>query len=425
MALTVATAMPAAAWSAHAGGADAAADVPELVSLSSAGEQATRKSTSASISRSERYVAFVSGAPNLVPGDTNGRADVFVRDVVAGTTTRVSVSSDEAQADKGVYLWNEAPISADGRYLTFTSRSTNLVRRDDDRNADFFVRDLREGLTMLVSVRSDERQVRGGSYDSRVSANGRRVCFATESSRLARPDVKPGVDRVVVRDLRRGTTMLAGPPYRQDAEPTGACSLSRTGRFVAFSTEQSLARRDRDDNVDVYVRDLRTGHYDFVSQRTDGRSPGIVFRPEISASGRYVVFDSRGAYTKGDTNRRADVFVRDRVTRTTERVSVDADLAQVRRPSWNGSISADGRQVSFFSAARLTGDDTNSDSDFYAVDLDDRVVVLASKGTVTNWQDRSMISPGGSAVVFLSGDGDVPGDENGKVDVFLTRLSWP
>src|SRR5215216_1236671 len=139
-------------------GSAAALPVPgftELVSQSSSGVEGDQDSELPAISADGRYVAFVSFAENLVPGDTNQSADVFVRDRVLGTTERVSVSSSGREADGNNGLLNlmgGPSISADGRFVAFSSDATNLVSGDRNNNPDVFVHDRVTGETTRVSV---------------------------------------------------------------------------------------------------------------------------------------------------------------------------------------------------------------------------------------------------------------------------------
>src|SRR5918997_614490 len=122
-----------------------------LVSVASSGEQGNLDSHHASISDDGRFVAFASSADNLVEGDTNGVLDVFVRDLQAGTTERVSVDSagnqqnDQQQRDGDTFCGLD--ISADGRYVAFSSAASNLVEGDTNAACDVYVRDLQEDTT--------------------------------------------------------------------------------------------------------------------------------------------------------------------------------------------------------------------------------------------------------------------------------------
>jgi Tol biopolymer transport system component len=127
----------------------------ERVSVSMAGGQTNGGSGEPTISGDGRFVAFQSFANNLVPGDTNGKMDIFVRDGLAGTTERVSVSSDGGQAND---LSEHATISADGRYVAFLSSATNLVAGGTNGRYHAFVRDRLAGTTECVSVSSAGEQ---------------------------------------------------------------------------------------------------------------------------------------------------------------------------------------------------------------------------------------------------------------------------
>jgi Tol biopolymer transport system component len=174
---------------------DRRAGTTGLVSVSSTGAQGNDFSVGSEISADGRYVAFTSVASNLVPGDTNNSNDVFVRDRRTGTTSRVSVTSTGAQASTDSYF---SKISADGRYVAFSSPATNLVPDDTNQAWDVFVRDRRAGTTTRVSVTSTGAQASGGLYPS-ISANGRRIAFISDASDLVPGDTN-GVQDVFLRD---------------------------------------------------------------------------------------------------------------------------------------------------------------------------------------------------------------------------------
>src|SRR5947207_196032 len=151
----------------------------ERVSVSSAGEQGNSYSSTASVSADGRYVAFQSQATDLVPGDTNGAMDIFVRDRTTRTTARVSLSSAGAQADNGSY---EPAISADGRFVAFESDARNLVPGDTNNSRDIFIRDRMSGTTERVSLSSTGAEGDGTGFfptglRPAISANGRFVAF--------------------------------------------------------------------------------------------------------------------------------------------------------------------------------------------------------------------------------------------------------
>ncbi len=183
---------------------DLTAGTTVRVSVADDETQATNDSYDPSISADGQRVAFASLATNLVGGDdTNNRSDVFLRDLTDGTTTRVSVDSAEAQAlgDDSYF----PSISADGLFVAFYSFAPNLVTGDTNVSSDVFLRDLTAGTTVRVSVDSAEAQANGYSYNPSISANGRYVAFSSEASNLVAGDTNSRSD-VFVRDLTEGTT---------------------------------------------------------------------------------------------------------------------------------------------------------------------------------------------------------------------------
>src|SRR5262249_55118667 len=149
------------------------------------GTRADGESVNAAISADGRFVAFESQATNLVPGDTNGMGDVFVRDRMTGTTTRVSVASDGSQADGESF---RPAISADGTVVVFESRATNLIAGDSNAAADVFVHDRATGATTRVSVASDGTGGDRTSYLAGISGDARIVAFTSEATNLVPGD---------------------------------------------------------------------------------------------------------------------------------------------------------------------------------------------------------------------------------------------
>jgi Tol biopolymer transport system component len=181
---------------AAAGPAAAQGATTQRVSVSTAGEQANKLGFGAAISADGRYVAFSSEASNLVPGDTNGTSDVFVRDLGTGATSRVSVSGAGDEANNESF---GAAISADGQHVAFLSEASNLVSGDTNAKFDVFVRDLGTGSTSRVSVSTAGEQANDHSYDLAISADGRYVAFSSEASNLVPGDTN-GTSDVFVRD---------------------------------------------------------------------------------------------------------------------------------------------------------------------------------------------------------------------------------
>lgn len=280
------------------------------MSVSSDAIQGNDGSDRQSISADGRYVAFTSGASNLVPGDTNGRRDVFVRDNVAGTTARVSVAADGSQADADSYY---TAISGDGRYVAFASDASNLVPDDTNGRIDVFVRDIAAGTTARVSVGSDGSQADGHSEWPQISGDGRYVAFFSGASNLVPDDTNWKADVFVHDNVTGSTTRVSvGSDGTQGDADSDRPSISSDGRYVAFSSNASnLVPGDTNGSTDVFVRDVVAATTTRVSVNSDGsQAEGNSRQPSISSDGRYVAFSSSASnLVVGDTNWAPDVFV--------------------------------------------------------------------------------------------------------------------
>ncbi|MCB0978177.1 MAG: PD40 domain-containing protein [Acidimicrobiales bacterium] len=336
-------------------------------SVANDGSQGNANSLRPSISSDGRYVAFSSAASNLVPDDTNGSIDVFVRDVVAGTTTRVSVAGDGTEGDRG----SDGPeITADGRYVTFYSYASNLVPGDSNGTADVFVRDRMTGTTTRVSVAGDGEEGDGNSTNTSISDDGRYVAFYSYASNLVPGDTN-GTGDVFVRDLTAGTTTrvsVAADGTEGNGQAT-LPSISADGSVVAFTSDASnLVTDDVNSAPDVFVRNLDSGTLVLASVDSNGtHGNGPAYSPSISADGSVVAFTSLASnLVPGDTGWYSDVFVHDLTSGRTTRASVDSHEVQVQGGSSDPSISADGRAVAFSSASKdLVAGDTNTVTDVF------------------------------------------------------------
>ena len=353
----------------------------ERISVGPGGVQANANCGGGGISADGRYVAFYSRASNLVTGDTNMTDDAFVRDRLLGITERVSVDSSGAQGNGSSGYFGTA-ISADGRYVAFGSAATNLVPGDTNVRLDVFVRDRLLGHTDRVSVDSTEAQANQDSYLPSISADGRYVAFESAATNLASGDTNGRYD-VFVRDRQLGTTerVSIGSAGEQGNSDSLNASISADGRFVAFSSyADNLVPGDTNGASDVFVHDRQTAQTERVSVGSGGAEGNgntgsysdYWHGSSISADGRYVAFESEASnLVPGDTNASADVFVRDRQSGTTERVSISSAGGQGNYASgdFGVSISADGRYVAFESiATNLVPQDTNVSPDIFVRD---------------------------------------------------------
>ncbi len=396
------------------------------VSVASDGTQGNLLSDEAAISTDGRFVAFRSAADNLVAGDTNDVRDIFVHDRQSGQTERVSVASDGTQ---GNGVSHEPAISANGRFVAFWSRADNLVAGDTNDAWDVFVHDRQTGQTEVVSVASDGTPGNGASDSPTISADGRFVAFESGADNLI-PEDTNGREDIFVHDRQSGQierisvasdgTQASGYSYNP--------AISADGRFVAFeSVAGNLVAGDTNGRADVFVHDRQTGQTTRVSVASDGtQGNNVSYQPAISGDGRFVAFQSvAGNLVAGDTNGEIDVFVHDRQSGQTERVSVASDGTQANHSAEEPVISADGRYVAFHSSAdSLVAGITNGRRDVFVHDRQSdqtSQVSIASDGTKGNWGSlRATISGDGRYVAFDSNaDILVAGDTNGAADIFV------
>ncbi|RZU01466.1 WD40 repeat protein [Kribbella rubisoli] len=288
------------------------------VSVGDGGVQGNGESREGSISADGRYVAFTSFASNLVPGDTNGgEGDVFLRDLKTGRTTLVSVGSQ----GQGNLSSVGSEISADGSHVAFTSAATNLVVGDTNDTQDVFVRDLRTQRTERVSVSSDGGQLNTFSNLSAISGDGRRVAFGTPAELVPVPPAPPITDIILyvrdrTADKTRPVSLGATHDPRSIIVEAAYPSFSNDGRYVVF-TQISWLGVGIDPIPNVWLRDLRTNRLQLISADSQGNpstAVGPVFRSGVSADGRYVTFSTPALLTSGDSGILADVFRLDRKT---------------------------------------------------------------------------------------------------------------
>ncbi len=404
------------------------AQTTQRVSVDSAGIQGNGRSRNASTSDDGRYVAFESEATNLVAGDTNTDSDVFVRDVQTSQTTRVSV--DSAGAEVVGHSYNSS-ISGDGRYVAFQSESSGLVAGDTNLFMDVFVRDLQTSQTTRVSVDSAAVEGNHNSVEPAISADGRYVAFISFATNLVPSDTNAAWD-VFVHDRQTGQTVRAsvdsagaesGVPI-----PSGPPSISADGRYVAFvSLSTNLVPGDTNGFQDVFVRDLQLGLTTRVSVDSGGaQGNSDADTPSISSDGHFVAFYSNASnLVVGDNAAGPDIFVHDRDTGATTRVSVSSSGAEGNAGSFDPSISGDGRSVAFFSSAtNISPGDSNFEPDVFVHDRQNgqttRVSVDSSGVQGNNDSQVPSISADGRFVAFSSWASNlVPGDTNGQYEVFL------
>ncbi len=293
-----------------------------LVSVDASGTRGGNAvSNITAISADGRFITFYSSASNLVNNDANGQEDAFVRDLQTGTTSLVSVNSNGTNGGNNNSRF--PVISANGQVVVFVSNASDLVTNDTNGLLDVFARDLINGTTTLLSVNSDatdsgnDESFTGLVTNARISANGRFVIFDSKATDLVDNDMNNKVD-VFVRDLQTATTTMVsvnrnGTNTNTNIGATGF-GMSADGRFVVFtSSSDDLVNNDSNGGLDVFVRDLQVATTTMISVNSDGTNGGND-EPNfavISSDGSGVAFDSRASDLVGnDTNGFEDVFIR-------------------------------------------------------------------------------------------------------------------
>ena len=337
------------------------------VSVTSNGSQTNADSGLPGISADGRYVVFNSHANNLVSGDTKALPDIFVHDRVAQTTTRVSVATDGTQTDQQTY---ETTISADGRWVTFVSRATNLVSGDTNLDLDIFAHDQTTHTTTRVSVSTNGVQADGSSVEPSLSGDGRYVAFFSVATNLVISDTNAKED-VFVRDRLLNTTTRVSVASNGSQANSGSTSsmLSADGRYVAFMSEASnLVIGDTNSANDIFIHDQVNNSTIRISVADNGtQANDQSLLPRFSGDGRYVAFFSEATnLVSGDTNDAADVFVYDQTMQTTARIPAATDTSQLTGIAHQIALSANGHAVAFSSEAiTLVNDDTNNLADVF------------------------------------------------------------
>ena len=392
--------------------ASAAAGVTTRVSSTSAGVAGTGPSDDSWATSGGRYVGFSSEASNLVPGDTNFAEDVFLRDRSAGTTERISVATDGTQ---GVYPSVRPRISADGRYVVFESLSPNLVPADTNGRTDIFLRDRQSRTTVRLSVAANGTQAAGTSTNESISPDGRFVTVTSDAPNLVPGDTN-GLSDVFLLDRRTGglTLVSTNQAGQQGNSSSDSGIVSADGRYVVFESGASnLVPGDTNDVLDIFVKDMQTGAVRRVSvsnagtQLAEGGST-----PSVSEDGRYVTFIGQ------PMSEDSQVYVRDLTLRKTTLVSVGADGRPGDFGAYGATISGNGRYVAFTSGATTIVPGSPPFFNSYVRDLTTGVTTLVSLTYtgVPIMESTGDPQATNAGVAFTSFADNVVADTNGRTE---------
>lgn len=395
------------------------------VSVGILGYGPTGWSDNAVISSDGRFIAFESGAPDLVPGDFNGVSDVFVFDRLTGMTKVASVSSTGALG----MLRSHAPsISGDGRFVAFASESRNFVAGDFYQYSKVFVHDMLTGLTELVSTNTLGGIANGESLEPSISSDGRFVAFTSTAWDIV-PNDSPDSQQVFERNLELGKTVRVSENWVgvKSNWPSTNPSISGDGRYVAFESKASnLVGGTNIQYSKIFLREVPSNAI-FLASATSNYQVNVAdcFDAKVSDSGQIVAFRSVGPLVAADTNNIDDIYVRDNDTNITTLVSVGPSQSLANGPSSKPSISGNGRYIAFSSAAtNIVPLDNNGVDDIFVHDSESSTTWRVSEGPTgapaNGASGKSSMSYSGRYMAYWSGANNLAaGDFNNLGDVFL------
>ncbi|MFQ5748483.1 MAG: hypothetical protein ACE5H3_03375 [Planctomycetota bacterium] len=429
----------------------------ERVSLDSQGMEASGGNRSPDMTSDGRFVVFASNAP-LVPNSQNSKYQIYVRDRQAGTTTLASINNQGVWANQDCELPH---VSDNGRFVVYQSESGNLSPIDDPASSDIFLRDLQAGITKRMSLSAGGNIPSGESFFPEISGYGRFVVFATAATNFSPLDNDSlldvylrdrDVDGNGIFDEPGGVEMVLISVNSRGKKGNSASQrpcISADGRFVAFQSYASnLVPKDDNGFWDLFLRDRDpdgNGVFDepgsvrpLVANRNSFGfiGDGISFFPAFSSDGRFVAFlSSSKNLIQSDTNGVHDIFLFDRISGTTILVNRSQDGGQTGRKATFSTlgISPEGRWVAYASGSRdIVPGDTNRKWDLFLFDrvTEKTVRVDLGPGGVEadgtsgfGYRDSNPNLPlglGGRFIAFSSEATNlVPGDTNGLFDIFV------
>lgn len=414
-----------------------------------AGAKGNGASREPRMSASGRYVAFSSAATNLVADDLDAIEDVYVRDVLTGTTTLVSRAAGASGA-KGNGPSTSPDISADGTRVLFSSQATNLDPADTDAIPDVFVRDLVTGVTTLVSRATGIAGFKADAFSilGTISADGLHATFSSRATNLDPAD-SDNVADVYVRDLASATTALAsraaGVAGTKGTTDSSAFGISSDGGIVLLLSDPSLDPTGGGAPTvvvpprDVYVRSLATSATILVSRASGDagvRANDTSYTAKIAAGGRFVTFSSAAtSLDPADADTIEDTYVRDLATATTTLISRanGVDGAKGNGATAPAAISADGRYVAFASAAtNLDPADVDATPEAFVRDRARARTILVSRATGADGAKANGtsvplgLSSDGRFVAFMSDATNLdPADRDSGFDIYVRDVLGP
>ncbi|MFO0827222.1 MAG: hypothetical protein U0572_03645 [Phycisphaerales bacterium] len=375
------------------------------------------------ISSDGRYVAFSSGASNLVSGDSNGYKDVFRKDLWTGAIDRVSVALDGGPANGNSA---QPAMSADGQIIAFRSTASNLVA-GDDTTSDVFVRDLSLGTTERIRAVPPAGDLFVKALGPRLTPDGRFLAIiqADWNASLGTQYRAYRFDRLSQTSELASVTDGGMPAAVLQTYPL---DISDDGAVVTF-TSFRLLPSEPPSSIQQWIRDLSSGALICVSCAADGTFGNGTSRfGRLSAEGRLVAFLSSATNLVPNSNDGFnDVLVWDRTTRAFERANVSSTGEEANEFAYSPALSSDGRFVLFASSApNLANGAANGARHLYRHDRITETTTMVSLGPVGPGDGHSHYGCDGAdsgAIAWASNSSNLSGfDLNGHRDVFVRAM---
>ncbi len=379
----------------------------DFVSISTHGDVGDLQSNDVAMSASGRYVAFSSNAANLVANDRNTVSDVFVRDLSLLTTVRVSISSTGAEANGPS---GNCSIDASGRFIVFQSAATNLLAGGTNGKQQIFLKDRASRQIELVSCSSSGVQGSGDSYRPTISQDGRFVAFSSKATNLVTGDLNKQ-DDVFLRDRLLGTTELIsiadGVPLKQGSGASMHSYVSGDGRYVAFeSLSSNLVSGDTNGFSDVFVRDRVNYRTELVSKSSAGvQGNRAGYLGSLTPDGKFVTFVTESNNIDPlVTTVAGHIYRRDQAEHTTQLVTVNSNGVPADNGSYTPCMSNDGDRIAFISSAKNFDDIPGVGTANVYIRI-----LSASKTELVSASTLGIQSRGDSYKTTISGDGGIVG----------------
>ncbi|UVF20832.1 hypothetical protein HPT29_006805 [Microvirga terrae] len=410
------------------------ADTLRRVSTAADGMERLGNSSDAQFSPDGRSIVFASDAP-LVAGDDNHKADIYIKDLITGAITRVSTAGT-TQANE---FSTNARFSPDGRFVLFESLADNLVAGDNNHSADIFMKELSTGVITRLSVDQNKLDANNGSYDARFSPDGRFIVFESDASNLVAGDPDNQATDIFRLELSTGVVEcvstvngIFGNHYSYGAR------FGPDGRSVVFTSDaDNLVAGDNNGKADIFLKNLDTKEVTRISVAKNGAEANNgSYNAQVSPDGRSIMFESVASNLTADGTEAedgySDIFVKDMTAPNGDVVCVSKaqNGTKANGDSYNARFSPDGRYVVFESYAdNLVAGDDNGVADIFLKNLDTKEVTrisIATSGMETTFGSfDAQFSPDGRFVTFESEAPNlVANDGNNASDIFLVDLLY-